>query len=111
MDWFYIFVFCICTWSLRKQIIHKSHDIECGEEKHLSTEVFPATSNRKALCSTSKALPKTWKGSDGTALRDHFCIHSAKYSMQVNDVLAPTTKPSKLAESHFPFIHCFIYIE
>lgn len=102
MDWFYIFVFCICTWSLRKQIIYKWHDIGCGEEKHLTTGIFSAISNKKALRATSKAFPKSWKGSDGIALRDHFYMHSAKYFVQVSDVLTPTMKPSN-AGITFPF--------
>lgn len=109
MDWFYIFVFCICTWSLRKQIIHKPHDLRCGEERHLSTEIFPVISNRKAVCATSKAFPKTWKGSDGLVLKDHFYMHSAKYLVPVNDLFVPHYEALQIGGITFPF-HSLIHI-
>lgn len=66
-------------------------------------------SNRKALCSTSKAFPKPWKGSDGIALRDYFYMHSAKYFVLVTDVFVPHYEALHIGGITFPF-HSLIHI-
>ena len=49
IDRLYIFVFCICIWMLRRQIMHQLHGVERGEEKHLLSVESLATSEEKVL--------------------------------------------------------------
>lgn len=114
MDWLYVFVLCICIWSLRRQIIHKSRDIGCGEGRHLSTEAFPAQPDRKVFCSTYKPFLNSWKWANDVAWKDHFSLRSTKMFVHFSDLLTSSTKPSQwrhhvplslLTDSYMPKIN------